>query len=283
MSDDSALSPALVRVSRAGGVTILSLDHPPVNVLSKALLDELRTRIEEIGADPETRVVILDSACERAFAAGADIREMAQMGTTEAEAHGARGQGVTTAIEDLAVPVIASVHGSCLGGGTEIALACDFIIASNDAVFGQPEIRLGVMPGWGGTVRLPSRVGIAVAREWIYTGRTVPASEAASSGLVDRIVPRSELQAATLTLAETMASQPPEALAAAKRALRMASQPGRDSILRAERRAWSELFGTPDQREGMEAFLGRRSPRFSGRPRSLKVSGTGGARRRSRK
>ena len=145
----------LVRLERRGPIGIVWIDHPPVNVLSSAVLRQLMDRFAEAGSDPDIRAVILAGAAEKAFAAGADIREMAPMGPPEAHVHGARGQGVTRAIERFPLPVIAAVHGVCLGGGCEIAMACDFIIASEDALFGQPEVNLGVMPGWGGTQRLP--------------------------------------------------------------------------------------------------------------------------------
>ena len=218
-------APEWVRRENRGGTVVLTLDHPPVNVLSRAVLDRLLERIEELTNDPQARVVILASAAEKAFAAGADIREMAPMGPAEAQVHGARGQSVTRAIERLPLPVIAAVHGVCLGGGCEIALACDFILASEDARFGQPEINLGVMPGWGGTRRLPRRVGAAAARRWILTGEAVPASRALAEGLVDRVVPRTDLMRAALTLADELAAKPPVALAAAKYATRARDRP----------------------------------------------------------
>ena len=251
-----------VRVERHGPAVLVTLDHPPVNVLSARVLDELARALLEVERDPAARVAILTSAAEKTFAAGADISEMAPMGPKEARVHGERGQSVTTLIEDLELPVIAAVHGSCLGGGCEIALACDFVVASEDAYFGQPEIRLGVMPGWGGTWRLPHRIGTMRAREWIMTARRIPAVEALAAGLVFRVVPRPELLSSALSLGEELARQPAQALAAAKRALNRASDPGRASGLHHERALWAGLFGTPDQREGMRAFLEKRGPNF---------------------
>jgi len=246
-----------VRSERRGGTVVLTLDHPPVNVLSRPVLDSLLDRLQAIEADPEARVVVLASACEKAFAAGADIKEMAPMGPDEARVHGGRGQAVTRAIERLPLPVIAAVHGVCLGGGCEIALACDLILASDDARFGQPEINLGVMPGWGGTRRLPRRIGAARARRWILTGETVPAARAAAEGLVDRVVPRAELMPAAIALAEELAGKPPLALAAAKYALLRAIDPTIDDGLAYELDLWARLFGTDDQRHGMAAFLAK--------------------------
>jgi enoyl-CoA hydratase len=245
----------LVRRERRGRTVVLTLDHPPVNVLSRAVLDALTQRLEEVGRDPEARVVVLASAAARAFAAGADIREMAPMGPGEARTHGARGQGVARRIERLPLPVIAAVHGVCLGGGCEIALACDFIVASEDATFGQPEINLGVMPGWGGTQRLPLRIGALAARRWILTGRSVRAPEAHAAGLTQEVVPRAELLPAALRLATELAAKPPVALAAAKYAVNHAIAPELDAGLSYELDLWARLFGTADQKRGMRAFL----------------------------
>lgn len=249
--------PELVRSARIDRTLVLTLDHPPVNVLSRAVLDALASRLDGVENDPETRVVVLASAAEKAFAAGANIREMAPMGPTEAVEHGGRGQAITRQIERLPLPVIAAVHGVCFGGGCEIALACDFIIASSDAQFGQPEINLGVMPGWGGTRRLPRRIGLARARRWILAGRPVPAAEAMEAGMVDRIVPRAELLATALSLASELSGKPPLALAAAKFALLNSIDPDIDRGLAYELDLWARLFGTDGQKEGMQGFLSK--------------------------
>ena len=256
----------LVRSERHGRTLLLTLDHPPVNILSRPVLDALTTRLDEAEADPDVRVVVLASAAEKAFAAGADIREMAPMGPDEARVHGARGQAVTRRIELLPLPVIAAVHGVCLGGGCEIALACDFVFATPEATFGQPEINLGVTPGWGGSQRLPRRIGVARARRWIYTGRPVPAPEAQVDGWIDRIVPRADLLPSALGFAEELATKPPLALAAAKYEILRATDPTLDDALEYELELWARLFGTRDQREGMAAFLEKRP--LPGRDRS---------------
>jgi enoyl-CoA hydratase len=256
----------LVRYERRGAVALLTIDHPPVNVLSADVLDALRAALSLAESDREARVVVLAGAAERAFAAGANIKEMAPMGRDEAFIHGGRGQGVTTAIEALPLPVIAAVHGSCLGGGCEIALACDFILASDDAKFGQPEINLGVMPGWGGTRRLPRRIGAARARAWILTGRAIPAMQAFEEGLVHEVVPRAELLPRALALGAELAQKPATALAAAKFALQRSIDPSIHEGLAYELQLWSELFATPDQKEGMAAFLGKRPAHFEARP-----------------
>lgn len=262
---ESEPGPGPTRLERRGPVALLSIDAPPVNVLSASVLEALRRRFDEIEADPTLRAVVLRGAAERAFAAGANIQEMAPMGPAGARSHGGRGQGVTRRIERLPLPVIAAVHGACLGGGLEIALACDFVLASDDARFGQPEIRLGVMPGWGGTRRLPRRIGPARAREWILLGRTYTAAEALAAGLVSAVVPRAELEARAVTLAEELAQQPALALAAAKYALLEAIDPGVEAGLEYELSLWSRLFGTADQQEGMAAFLAKRPAHFGDR------------------
>jgi enoyl-CoA hydratase len=250
----------LVRAERRGPTMLLTLDHPPVNVLSRPVLDALMARLDDAEQDPAVRVVVLASAAEKAFAAGADIKEMAPMGPEEARVHGARGQGLTRRIERLPLPVIAAVHGVCLGGGCEVALACDFVVASPDALFGQPEINLGVTPGWGGSQRLPRRIGAARARRWIYTGRPVPAEEAHAQGWVDRVVPRTELLPAALAFAEELAEKPPLALAAAKFEVLRSVDRTIDEDLAYELDLWARLFGTRDQREGMRAFLAKQKP-----------------------
>ncbi|MCI4322247.1 MAG: enoyl-CoA hydratase/isomerase family protein [Thermoplasmata archaeon] len=255
----SETPPPLVRLERRGAVALLTLDSPPVNVLSAPVLDALVRRLEEVRVDGSVRAVVLASASPKAFAAGANIREMAPLTPAEARAHGARGQGATTAIERLPMPVIAAVHGVCLGGGCEIVLACDFILASADATFGQPEVNLGVMPGWGGTQRLPRRVGAARARYWIYTGRAVTAQEAADQGLVLRVVPREALLDQALALAEELAGKPADALAAAKYSVQLAIDRGLPLGLAYELRRWEALFATADQKEGMRAFLEKRA------------------------
>ena len=248
-----------VRFDRQERTAVLRLDHPPVNVLSRPVLESLSQRLREVERDSEIRAVVLASASDRAFAAGADIREMAPMGPSEAREHGGRGQAITRQIERLPLPVIAAVHGVCFGGGCEIALACDAIVASEDAMFGQPEINLGVMPGWGGTRRLPRRIGPSRARQWILTGRPVTAAEALAAGLVYRVVPKSELLATALALAHELSSKPPVALAAAKYAVLNAIDADVDAGLAYELDLWARLFGTPGQKEGMRAFLEKRT------------------------
>jgi enoyl-CoA hydratase len=254
-----------VRLERRGPVAILTMNAPPLNILTADLLHDISRQMTAASADAKVRAIVLTSGIDKAFAAGASIRELATLSTREAERHGALGQGVTLQIEACPLPVVAAVHGICVGGGLEIAIACDFMIASDDASFGQPEINLGVMPGWGGTQRLPRRIGPQQSRAWVMLGRSIDARSAYDQGLLWKLVPRAELIPETLRLASELAQKPPLALAAAKYALNEAIDPAKTQGLAAERRLWSQLFGTPDQREGMTAFLAKRAPVFWGR------------------
>lgn len=254
-----------VRRERTGPVAVLTVSSPPLNILSADLLRELSSNLAAAVADSKVRAIILTSGLEKGFAAGAGIREMATMGSRQADVHGALGQALTRQIETCPLPVIAAIHGICVGGGTEIAASCDFVIASDDAKFGQPEINLGVMPGWGGTQRLPRRIGAQQARLWILTGRSIDAKQAYEHGLVWKLVPRAELVPEAMKLAAELGQKPPIALAAAKFAINDAIDRAELHGLAFERRLWSQLFGTPDQREGMTAFLEKRPPVFWGR------------------
>ncbi len=244
---------------------MIALNSPPVNVLSKALLEELSARLDEVENNVTARAIVLASDCYRAFAAGASIREMAPLDPREADQYAARGQGITRQLEASSLPIVAAVHGACVGGGCEIVQACDFVLAAEDATFGQPEITLGVMPGWGGTQRLPRRVGAQTARAWVLLGRTVGSPEAQAAGLVWRIVPRAALRSEAVRLAEELAQKPADALAASKAALNYGIDRALGPGLERERHLWASLFGTPDQREGMHAFLEKRAPRFAER------------------
>ena len=262
----------VVRVERRKSTIILWIDHPPINILSTEVLKSLVSQLGGASTDPDCRVIVLASSNSKAFAAGADIRDMASMGPEEARRHGSLGQRVTTQIEQVPVPVIAAVHGACLGGGCEIALACDFILAADDATFGQPEINLGIMPGWGGTQRLPRRIGAVHARRWILTGKPVSAALANEQGLVDELVPKADLLARALGLADELSSKAPLALAAAKYAIRRALDNELASGLDFELDLWARLFGSPGQREGMNAFLEKRPPEFRTAPRRAEES-----------
>jgi enoyl-CoA hydratase len=252
-------------VTHEGHVATLTINRPDkLNALSRELLSELSAAIQSLAAKDEVRAAVITGA-GKAFVAGADIASMKTMTEDEGRAFGALGQGVFTAIEHLRCPVIAAVNGFALGGGCELALACDFIYASSKAKFGQPEVNLGIIPGFGGTQRLPRRVGLAVARELIYTGKMIDAEEALRIGLVNAVFePDALLAAATMTAAE-IATKGPLAVAAAKRLIRDGADLPLPEANRLEQAAFGEAFGTEDQREGMEAFLQKRAAAFVGR------------------
>jgi enoyl-CoA hydratase len=246
------------------GVALLTIDRPEVrNALDFALLAELAGILEGLDGDGATRAVVLTGSGEKAFAAGADIVELADQ-TPER----LRAEGHFDAWERIAavgLPVIAAVRGYALGGGCELAMSCDLLVAGDDATFGQPEIRIGVMPGAGGTQRLTRAIGRARAMDMILTGRTMDAAEAHAAGLVTMVVPAVETVEAALDLAGRIAAMPPLAVRAAKRAVRAAEELPLSAGLAAERAAFFDLFATEDQREGMRAFMDKRSPVWTGR------------------
>jgi len=252
----------LVLVERRGPVAILTLNNPPVNILTTPLLDELTDHLLELSSDPAVRVLVITGGGDKGFSGGANIKEMVTMNRAQASAFSTKGQAVANILERSPLPVIAAVHGFCFGGGCELVQACDFIVASEDAVFSQPEINIGVIPGWGGSRRLTRAVGVARARRWIMTGERIPASTAFDYGLLDRVVPNDRLITEAMALARDLATKPAVALAAAKYAVNQAADPGRLIGLDYERLLWGLLFDTDDQKEGMRAFLEKRPAAF---------------------
>ncbi len=274
-SDDGR--PTLVRVSFPApapasaapatslpGVALVTLDRPEsLNALSFDLLDELATALETLDADAECRAIVITGAGERAFAAGADIRELAPQ-TSASLAAGGRFDAWDR-LAAIGLPLIAAVRGFALGGGCELAMTCDMIVAAEDARFGQPEIALGVMPGAGGTQRLTRAIGKARAMELILTGRTMSTREADAHGLVTAVVPAEATVDAALELAARIATMPPLAVRAAKATILEADQRNLRDGLQREREAFFGLFDTQDQAEGMAAFTQKRPPVWSGR------------------
>ena len=246
------------------GVALVTLDRPDVlNALDSRTMLELVEALERLDADDACRASVITGAGERAFAAGADIREMAE--ATPVSLTVANSFARWERIRRVRKPVIAAVRGFALGGGCELALACDTIVAAVDAVFGQPEIRIGVMPGAGGTQRLTRALGKAKAMELILTGRNLPAREAERHGLVARLVPPEETVAAALDLAAEIAGLPPLAVMAAKEAVNRAFELSLEAGLEFERRNFFLLFATEDQKEGMRAFTEKRAATWKGR------------------
>ncbi|HET9457210.1 MAG TPA: enoyl-CoA hydratase-related protein [Candidatus Limnocylindrales bacterium] len=246
------------------GVGLVTIDRQEaLNALSFDLLDELADTLEELDRDPACRAIVLTGAGTRAFAAGADIRELA--GQTPVTLTTGNRFASWDRIGSVRTPVVAAVRGVALGGGCELAMACDIIVAGEDAEFGQPEIRLGVMPGAGGTQRLTRALGKGRAMEMILTGRSISAREAEARGLVARVVPAEATLDAALELAARIAAQAPLAVLAAKEAIKIADELPLAAGLDHERRAFFLLFGSDDQSEGMAAFTEKRMPHWTGR------------------
>ena len=251
-------------MERDGGVAILTIDRPEaLNALDVETLTGLRERLLELRGDTETRVVVLTGAGDRAFAAGADIKYMSGLGVGEAKQWGELGHDVGRLLETLPKPTLAAVNGFALGGGCELALACDLRYASTQAKLGQPEINLAIIPGWGGTQRLARICGMGVAKDLILTGRTLDAEEALRLGLVNAVYEPDELLERTLETARLLAGKSPLALAAAKAAINQALQGDHADNLGAEADRFGELFASEDAKEGLTAFVEKREPRFS--------------------
>jgi enoyl-CoA hydratase len=252
----------VIGVARDGAIAVVTVDRQDaLNALDPETLTELRDRLAELAGDADTRVVVLTGAGGRAFVAGADIKAMSEMDAEQARAWGALGHETASLLETMPKPTIAAVNGFALGGGCELALACDVRYASTMAKLGQPEVSIGIIPGWGGTQRLPRVVGIGSARELILTGRLVDADEALRIGLVNAVFPAEELMPKTLELGQLLASKSPLALAAIKETTSRTFHGDLDS----EAEAFARLFGSADQKEGMAAFIEKRQPRFTGR------------------
>ncbi|MBX3191424.1 MAG: enoyl-CoA hydratase/isomerase family protein [Labilithrix sp.] len=254
-----------VVVEKEGAIAIVTLNRPDkLNALSLELLGELDDAFLSLSKDAGVSCAILTGAGDKAFAAGADIGAMVEMTTDAARAFSEMGHRVCSRIEKAPFPVIGAVNGFAFGGGCEIALACDFIYASDKAKLGQPEVNLGVMPGFGGTQRLARRVGIGRARELCYTGDAIGAEEALRIGLVNAIVPHAELGAKVREVAAKIAGKGRLAVAQCKRVLFSGEDVPLDVANALEIQAFAMLFGTKDRAEGMKAFLEKRKPAFTG-------------------
>jgi enoyl-CoA hydratase len=234
-----------------------------MNALDRPTLEELHDRLLELRDDAETRVVVLTGSGEKAFVAGADIKYMSGLGPEEAREWGKLGQNAGQLLETMPKPTIAAINGFALGGGCELALACDLRYASSTAKLGQPEINLGIIPGWGGTQRLARACGLGVAKELILTGRLVYADEAQRIGLVNAV--GDPVLDKALEVARLLAAKGPLALAAAKRALNHSLQGDHVENLQREADEFGGLFGSEDAKEGLTAFAEKREPRFVGR------------------
>ncbi|MDB2260146.1 enoyl-CoA hydratase-related protein [Halorubrum ezzemoulense] len=244
------------------GVATITVDRPEqLNALTAETLEAIEDALDE-AAERDARALVIAGAGDEAFVAGADISHMVDLSTPEAQAYAELGHRVADAIETFPAPTIAAVDGYAFGGGCELALACDLRVAAESAVLGQTEIDLGIIPGWGGTQRLPALVGDEVARRLIFLGERIDATEAAEVGFVGEVVADDDFEDRIDELAGELAAKPATALRAAKEALNAAGEGSAATGLALERRAWAGLFGTHDQREGMTAFLEKRDPEF---------------------
>lgn len=253
-----------IRTHIDGHVATVTIDRPEkLNALDAQVLNELGGVLGGLAGDDSVRCIVLTGS-GKAFVAGADIAAMQNMTPEEAEGFSRRGHGVFEAIESMRQPVIAAVNGFALGGGCELALACDFIYASTKAKFGQPEVKLGVIPGFGGTQRLARRVGVGHARELIYSGKMIRAEEAAAMGLVNKVCEPDELMSTVTELANQISAQGPLAVHASKRLLRSGPEMPLPEANELEAREFGLCFSSDDQTEGMRAFLAREEPSFTG-------------------
>jgi enoyl-CoA hydratase len=257
---------SLIVVQRESGVAVVTLNRPEkLNALNEPLMRELLDAITQLDQDPSVRAGILTGAGGKAFAAGADVSAMAEMTAPDARRFAELGHRVGAALANAHLPFLAAINGVALGGGCELAMCCDILYASDTAKLGQPEVTLGLIPGFGGTQRLARRVGTGRAAELCMTGQVIAAEEALRIGLVDAVMPHDDLLERTRQVAATIAARAPLAVAAIKRAIVRGQDASLATALEIEAASFSSLFGTEDQREGVRAFLEKRPPSFHGK------------------
>lgn len=255
-----------VDLEKRDRVAVLTLNRPDVlNAVSAEVLDAIDARLDAIQADDSLRAVVITGAGEKAFTAGADLEYMREATPIEARDFAGRGHAVCRRLETFALPVVAAVNGYALGGGCEIALACDMRLAAESARFALPEVKLGMLPGWGGTQRLPRLTSPAFAKGMIFTGRMVKADEAAAAGLADAIHPDADLLDAAVELAAGVAEMPPLSIRMSKALINGAMEGDLAGGLERERESFALTFTTEDRVEGFTAFFDKRDPAFTGR------------------
>ena len=254
-----------VKVEREQSIVWITLNRPHrLNAFNDVLMDELSEVLDTVDKDASVRCVIITGEGDRAFSAGADITAFPKVTPVLAAEFSRRGQKVFSKVEELSKPVIAAINGYALGGGLELALACDFRIASEHAELGNPEVNLGMIPGWGGTQRLVRIVGLRNAKRIVMLGDRIKADEALKMGLVDKVVPFEKLREEAKALAQRLCEGPPIALKYAKHAVNFGSQVPLEFGLRIEAGLMALLFSTQDIKRGIEAFMSRRKPEFKG-------------------
>jgi len=251
---------------KSEGIAIITINRPDaLNALNAETIDEILQCLEDIAKDDNVRAVILTGAGPKAFCAGADIKAMKGMTALDARKLSQMGYKLCKAIENLEKPVIAAINGYALGGGLEVAMACDLRIASEKARMGQTEINIGLIPGWGGTQRLPRLVGKTLAKEMVFTGKMIDAQTAYQRGLVNKVVPPEQLMDAAKEMAKELASKAPVALKLSKMLINHGLETDLDTALVLEREAFGVVASTEDLQEGVSAFLEKRKPVFKGK------------------
>ena len=255
-----------VSIARRDAVALVTIDNPPMNALSAALLDELEAEIDALDRDGDVRVIVVRGAGDRAFVAGADIKEFPALRESASEGGSARGiQRLGHRMDAADTPFVAAIHGYCLGGGLELAMCCDVRVCADDATLGQPEIQLGLIPGGGGTQRLPRLVGQGRAMFLNLTGDFVDAETAYAWGLVERVVPAAELEDVAVAIAGRIASRSPHAVAVLRELARTTRDLPLGEGLRREADGFVRCLRSEDGAEGVAAFIEKRPPVFSGR------------------
>lgn len=254
-----------LKLEERGMVAIMTINAPKsLNALNSAILGEMDDYLEEFDTQ-RFRCLIVTGEGEKSFVAGADISEMAPLGPEQGKTFGRRGAEVFRKLETLPVPVIAAVNGFALGGGCELAMACDIRICSENAKFGQPEVGLGIIPGFSGTVRLARLVGMGMAKQLIYTGKAIKADEALRIGLVNAVVPQTELMDKAMEIANQVAANAPLAVSAAKLCINTEYDMDAEEAIAFENQAFGMCFSTEDQKQGMKAFLEKGKCEFQGK------------------
>ena len=252
-----------IEISKNNQIGTLTINRPDsLNAMNREVLLEFISELKKIQSDKDIRVIIITGSGEKAFIAGADIKLMQKMNREEAFDFANLGQELANLIEKSDKPVIAAVNGYALGGGCEIALSCHLRIASDNAIFAQPEVKIGLLPGWGGTQRLPRIIGRGLANEIILTGRNVTAKEALDIGLVNRVVPQEELMNTCFDIANAILKNSPNAIAESIKLIRLAAGTKLKKGLSKEAKSFSELFETEETAEGLTAFVEKRPPKF---------------------
>ncbi len=256
---------SLVLFEKANAIGVITINKPhALNALSSDLLKELDEVLGQVASDSELRCLIVTGAGEKAFVAGADIKEIHSLDPEQASQFAGQGQGVFMKIEQLDIPVIAAVNGFALGGGLELAMACDFIFASEKAKFGLPECTLGLMPGFGGSVRLTRKIGPGQAKQLTMTGDLISAEDALGFGLVNEVCAPEKVMERAKMVATTIASRAPKALAAIKRTINATYGMAASDAMEVEKKEFAQLFHSKDCKEGTAAFIEKRKPEFVG-------------------